>query len=185
MAEPQKDLERIHRYLQNRDEQVLQELLNDYLQLGFSIIYRVVRQREEAEDVLQEALVKVIQGLPNFQGISSFKTWFCKICYHESINRYKKNKSKMTVNIEDLEYELHEKTPLDETIEKRIEKEKIWNCVDELDPRYKTVLMAFYQDEMSIKEIAQIMKLNENTIKTHLSRAKSQLKSKLGNYTFD
>ena len=171
------DFDLIRLYLEKQDEMVLRTLLERYLQLGFAIIYRIVGDKEEAEDILQEALIKVVNGLKTFKMESSFKTWFGKICYHEGINQYKRRKP--LVSLEDVAYELHDSHRVDDEVETEMEKEVIWSCVEELDPKYRTVLLSFYQNELSIKEIAEMMNTNENTIKTHLSRAKSQLKQQL------
>jgi len=173
------DLNLIKLYLDTQDEIALRTLLDKYVQLGFSVIYRIVGNKEDAEDALQEALIKVINGLKNFKMESSFKTWFCKICYHEGINHYQKFKNKQTIDLEDVAYELKDSQSVADDVEQNMEKNHIWGCVDQLDEKYRTVLLAFYQNEFSIKEIAEMMGLNENTIKTHLSRAKDQLKEKL------
>lgn len=179
MSEKEIDFALMRHYLEDGDEIALKTLLDKYAQLGFTIIYRMVLDAEEAEDVLQEAMIKVVKNLEHFKMEASFKTWFCKICYHEGINHYKKAKRHPVTRLDDLDYEPGDKHSLTDEVKDELEREHIWSAVDTLDSKYKMVLMAFYQDELSIKEISDVMNLNENTVKTHLKRAKEQLKDHL------
>lgn len=169
----------IKKYL-SWDEKSLDVLLRKHLQSIFSISYRICLDYDDASDICQNILIKIIKNLKNFQFKSQFKTWYFRIAYNETIN-YLKNK-KININLEKIEnYDLN-KEKIDENLSKKELKKKLTDTINKLPLIERNILLYYYYDELKIKEISYIMQINENTIKTKLKRSKNFLHSNFEKY---
>lgn len=170
------DFKLIKKYL-SWDKQSLDILLTNHLQTIFASCYRVCLDTDNANDITQNVLIKIIKNLDKFSFKSEFKTWYYRISYNESINFLKKNKE--NINIDDLENKLS----FEESAWSKIDKETLKNDIsieiNKLPLIDRNIILYFYYDDLKLKEIAKIMWLNENTVKTKLSRAKKRLKPNL------
>jgi len=157
------------------DEEVFQRLLSPHLQYGFRIIYRLLVHEQDSEDVFQEVLYKVVRGIASFRFSASFRTWFSQICFHEAINFVKKRRGTTVITLEDIEKSPSEDA-VDTSVWKKLEKEVLWDTINTLKPQYRFVLLSFYQEGLSIKEISEMMECSENNAKVLLFRARQVLK---------
>ncbi len=170
------DKQLIKQYLYWNKES-LEELLEKHLQTIFASCYRVCLDESDANDITQNVLIKIIKNLHKFSFKSSFKTWYYRISYNESITYLKKNK--WFTNIEEIEQNLVFEEDKSADIDKEIQKNKITKEINKLPLIERNIILLFYYDELKIKEISRIIWLNENTIKTKLHRTKKKLKSNL------
>lgn len=173
------DRKLIERYL-SWDKESLEKLLGKHIQSIFVSCYRVCLNENDANDITQNVLIKIIKNLDKFSFKSEFKTWYYRISYNESITFIKKNKE--NINIEDVENKLIYEENAWKQIDKKYLKENITIEINKLPLIDRNIILYFYYDDLKIKEIAKIMWLNENTVKTKLSRAKKKLKPNLKNY---
>ena len=132
------------------------------------------RSQAEAEDIVQETFIKVFKYIKGFKGESSLYTWIYRISQNLIKDRFKSQI--YTVPYEDNEVDF--KTP-EEIIINNIDREILKAELDNLNFIYKQVLVLFYFNDLSIKDISQILDEKEGTIKSKLSRGRVMLKEAL------
>lgn len=156
----------------NKDISNITKLINLYGNdiLRMCLIY--VKDYHLAEDITQETFIKVYQKLDTFKNKSNIKTWIISIAINNCKNALKKT-SKEVLPFEDLNLSYNENFLKNETIYLVSEE------VSKLPKKYLEVIMLFYYQELSIKEISYILKIPQATVKTRLKRAKERLKTNL------
>jgi RNA polymerase sigma-70 factor (ECF subfamily) len=158
--------------MHNKDNTTITELMNLYGNdiLRMCILY--VKDYHLAEDITQETFIKVYQKLDTFKNESNIKTWITSIAINNCKNAIKKA-NRETTSIEDLMIVYTENFSKSDTSQLLSEE------VSKLPRKYFEVIMLFYYQELSIKEIAYALKVPQATVKTRLKRAKERLKSTL------
>jgi RNA polymerase sigma-70 factor (ECF subfamily) len=145
----------------------------------YTLTLRIVKNREEAEEVAQDVFVKAYKNLANFKGDSKFSTWIYKITYYASLDVIKRNKRQIKLdsidtlydgdleNVQDAVKYLHEE-----------ERKKVINdALLKLNEDERIILTLFYFEELSIKEISKIVNLSDDNIKVKLFRSRKKLAS--------
>jgi RNA polymerase sigma-70 factor (ECF subfamily) len=137
---------------------------------------QLVKDRDEAEDIAQEAFIKAYKNLKKFNATKSkFSTWLYKIATNLALDHLRKQKH--IVHPEDIELLAETTQPV---ILENERKDAVRRAVDMLEPpEYKEVIEAYYWRGMSYDEIAESMHKPVNTIGTYIRRAKQQLKGEL------
>ncbi len=134
----------------------------------------------EAEDVLQEVFIKVCTNLAKFKFGSKFSTWLFSITYNTCVNAVNKRSKILNREHEFAEFK-HENDLLDEqdtdSIIREISLDRLKEIMNIIDAEDKKILLMKYQDELSIKELAQMLALSEGAVKMRLLRAKEKLRS--------
>jgi RNA polymerase sigma-70 factor (ECF subfamily) len=159
------------------DEWALEKLLEKHLQNIFSACYRVCLDETDANDISQNVLIKIIKNLKKFWFKSEFSTWYYRIAYNESINFLKKKKWHVDIDLVENSIPYHE--DVWKQIDEKILNKQVTAEINKLSLIERNIILYFYYDDLKIKEISEIVDLNENTIKTKLSRAKKKLKYNL------
>jgi RNA polymerase sigma-70 factor (ECF subfamily) len=118
----------------------------------------------------------VLNNIQKFRFEASFKTWISRIAYNQALQFIRKTKSKSTTNLDEMEEIPNDNYDLEESIFKSFEKETIWTAVGKLKDNHKSILLFFYKDQLSIKEICEIQNSSENQVKVSLYRARAELK---------
>lgn len=139
--------------------------------LGVAIRY--IKDKERAEDVLQDAFIKVFKNLKKFKYDGSLEGWIRRIVVNTALDQLRKNK-KQQGNIE-LDDSFIEITSNSFT-EEKLEAESLLRIVQQLPEGYRTVFNLFAIEGYSHKEIAKKLNISENTSKSQYSRAKSVLR---------
>lgn len=157
-------------------------LLKKYKRPVFSLVYRMVRQREEAEELTSEAFFKAFRALPGFDPAQPFSSWIFKIASNLSIDWLRKRKLETSsLDDEDSAWEVQDERP---TAEDALEKKQTMQVVEEaigrLAPDYRAVVLLRHQEERSYEEIADILGVPLGTVKIRLFRAREELKKRLG-----
>jgi len=149
-------------------------LYNQYVDAMFQISLRMLNNRIDAEDILQESFVKAFKNLNQFKYESSFGAWLKRIVINNCINHIKKRKLKW-VDIENVQIDVTEETgesKLNHLPKIELIKEKI----KELPDGFRVVLSLYLLEGYDHKEISQILNISESTSKTQYHRAKNKLK---------
>ncbi len=170
------------RQILSGNSNAFQYLVSKYQGLVVHIVGRVVQQQEELEDICQEVFVKVYQKLNKFRGDSKLSTWIATIAYNTSISHVRKNNKYKDSSYDEtpgLIFDKEETISRIHSYEKQEIKDYLLLLIEELPVHYRTVLTLFHLEEFSYKEIEQITKMPEGTIKSYLSRARSLLKDKI------
>lgn len=134
----------------------------------FSVCLRYAKDRETAEDLLQEGFVRVFNNIEKFRGDGSFEGWVRRIMVNISVENYRKNnKMYPIVNIEQTQIE-DSVIPLNDDLEV----EDLMRLIEQLSPGYKTVFNMYVIEGYSHKEIAEMLNITEGTSKSQLARAR-------------
>ena len=154
-------------------------LIDKYKDMVFTLAIKMVKSREEAEEVSQDAFIKAFKYLPKFKGDSKFSTWLYKIAYNTSLDAIKKkSNSYNNVPIDDITVNYISSV---ETILDGIEREEravvINDCMQQLQEDERAILLFFYFKELSLKEIIEITSMSEANVKVKLHRARKKLLS--------
>lgn len=143
---------------------------------------RYAKDKDDAKDVLHEAFLKVFGNLKNYNGSGSFEGWIRRIMVNTSIDYLRKNKQNYlivsTVYANDKAANMAEEVQEDDLL-LNIDKEEILKAVQDLTPAYRTVFNLYVVEEMTHKEIAELLDISEGTSKSNLSKAKFNLKKNL------
>lgn len=165
------------------DRQAFNQLAAQQQAYVYNLAYRIVGQAEEAADLAQDALVKVWQMLPSFRGDSRFTTWLYRLVVNLGLNRLARLRREQCVPDADalpvpgdqLSWAANPEDIHDENERRAF----IWAQVDALPEKYRVVITLYYQQECSYLEMAEILQLPINTVKTHLARARQMLAERL------
>lgn len=171
------------------DKNSFNDLVESYKRLVSHIVYTNVKNQNDRDDLSQEIFLKIYLNLSTFKFKCKLSTWIGKIAYNSCINYSNKKKLLINDNIEyirvidetsdDLKKIKSDDNHLDPYL-RNIEIRKIINQkIQELPIKYQTVLTLFHIDELSYKEISEILDLHINNIKVILSRARKMLKDKI------
>jgi RNA polymerase sigma-70 factor (ECF subfamily) len=152
-------------------------LVDRYKNLVFTLSLKMLKTREEAEEVSQDAFIKVYKSLPKFKSESKFSTWLYKITYNTCLDRLRsKKRNTQIVCVDDFgEKEVISLINVLDTIEERECKQMIQNCLNLLPGEDSFLLTLYYFQENSLKEISKIMGINENNLKIKLFRSRIKL----------
>ena len=138
---------------------------------------RMLKHREEAEEVAQDTFIKVFKSLHKFKGDSKFSTWIYKVAYNTCLDNIKKNKKRINdVAIDEFTY--NKLDSIDNALDNIINKERsqlIKNCINQLPEDSSALLTLFYFEELSLDEISKIINVEANTVKVKLFRARKKL----------
>jgi RNA polymerase sigma factor (sigma-70 family) len=159
------------------DTNVFGVLVDRYKEMIFTLALKMIKNREEAEEVSQDTFIKVFNSLNKFKGDSKFSTWIYKIAYNTCLDRLKKNKKEEnTISID--EFSDHLVKTLDNALSALEEKERkqtIQNCLNLLSREESFLLTLYYFDDQNLDEIAKIMDINSNNVKVKLFRSRKKL----------
>lgn len=161
----------------NGDTNAFTVLVDRYKDLVYTLSMRMMKNREEAEEVSQDTFIKAYKSLNRFKGDSKFSTWIYRVAYNTCLDRLKKNKRQQyTVAID--EYTEHQVKTLDNALDKIEEQEKqqaIKNCLEMLPSEDSFILTLYYFEELSLDEISKITSLKPNNVKVKLFRSRKKL----------
>lgn len=152
-------------------------LVNRYKDMIYTLALKMIKNREEAEEVAQDTFIKIFNSLSKFKGDSKFSTWIYKIAYNTCLDRLKKNK-KEEQNISIDEFSSHLIKTMDNALsalEDKERKQTIQNCLNLLPSEENFLLTLFYFEDQNLEEIGKIMSINANNVKVKLFRSRQKL----------
>ena len=169
------------------DESAYKQLLENYRGAIYNLIYRMVHNREETEDLVQEAFMKAFKALPTFNEEYAFSTWLYKIAVNNCIDHMRKKRLKtfsLNKPLQSKDGELDREFPdtsmsPDKDILSDEKSRLIEAAIQELPENYKTAIILRHAEEKSYEEIAQILDIPLGTVKARIFRAREMLKKKL------
>ena len=151
-------------------ERLLKEYGNHVLRLAYSYLHNI----QDAEDILQETLIRYLQNAPVFRSSEHEKAWLLRVAANLSKNRIDYNWIRET---DELDEKLQE--------EEREDLAFVWEAVRKLPENYREVIHLYYYEGYSTKEIAKILQSRESTVRSNLKRGREKLKAILkGAYDF-
>ena len=165
------DRELVKRCLKG-EQKAFEALVDKYQKTVFNIVYRLIHNFDESEDLTQKVFIKIYENLDTFNIRYKFFSWMYRIAVNESLNHLKTKKRLTPLEDENI---AAGKRP-DETYNGMEISERIQKALDQLKPDYKTVIILKHFQNCSYHEIAKIVDIPEKTVKSRLFTARQLLK---------
>nr|MBK5236240.1 sigma-70 family RNA polymerase sigma factor [Clostridium sp.] len=160
----------------------IERLINCYGDDVLRVAYLYVKDMHKAEDIFQEVFIKIFKKYDSFKGNSSEKTWIMKITVNVCKDYFKSFWIKRVLLNSDRDEEReiyneeYDAQSLDDNIIKAIESRELLHQVMNLTNKYKEVIILYYYEEFNTREISEMLKLPEGTVRTRLFRGRELLK---------
>jgi RNA polymerase sigma-70 factor (ECF subfamily) len=151
----------------------------------YGLVLRLVENREDARDILQETMIKALTSINRYEGTYPFTSWLFRIATNKALDFLRRRKLEFRI----FEYEgaadggagagvgVADPGPLpDVAVYDRLDRAVVERCLDRLAPRYRTVLHLRYRDDLAYKEIARVLSIPIGTVKILLHRGHAELK---------
>ena len=169
--------EEIIKRCMDHDEIAQYELYQLYHKAMYNTALRIVGDREEAEDVLQEAFISAFNNIHSYRGDATFGAWLKRITVNKALTviRKKEREAVMLADVDQAD-QVEEST-----VESDYSVAEVKEAIMKLPTGFRTVLTLYLLEGYDHKEISQIMEIAESTSKTQYKRAKEKLKSELMN----
>lgn len=167
-------------YIENTlkgDSRAFASLVEKYKDFVFTIVIRIVKVREEAEEVAQDTFIKAYESLASYRGEAKFSSWLYSIAYRKALDALRKNKKyKASELIEDItEGDVETIDNALHYLEDQERKQAIQDCILKLPEPDAAIITFYYFEELSVREIAEVTKLTEDNIKVKLHRSRKKL----------
>lgn len=160
--------------------ELFEELIETHAVSLIQVAYSYVKNKQMAEDIVQDVFIKAFEKKEQFRGDSSYKTYLYKMTINRSYDYLRSWSYRNHLLTNKFSSLLGIQKSMDEFVILEDEKASIGNAVLALNPKYREVIMLYYFKDLKIDEIAIILDCSVNTVKTRLSRARSMLKERLG-----
>jgi len=181
---------RLIRRLKERDEAAFRELVETYSGRVFNMTFRMLGNREEAEDVSQEVFITVFKSIDSFRGDAKFSTWLYRVTANHCKNRIKYLARRHDRNKAEFDERLERDQAAGSTGPQTVARPDqqlsnaetghlVHRLIGELDEDHRVLIILRDIEELSYEEIGQITELNEGTVKSRLHRARLALRKKL------
>ena len=169
------------------DERAFGELVTRYESKVYSLAMKMLRNPEDAEDVLQETFLRAYRGIKSFQGNSTFSTWIYRITANSALMRLRKKQLPM-VSIEDSEDREAPISiadwapgPVEQLLNKETQK-VMEEAIEALPAEFRQVFILRDVEEMSNSEVAEVLDLSVAAVKSRLHRARLKVRNRLAQY---
>lgn len=163
------------------DSAAFTELMNLYYNSLFSLAHRMLKNRQECEDVIQETFIRVLMHIDKYDASKKFTTWIHQITKNLCLDLIRRKKARPQQLLADDQAfnnpQSARRSPEEECLE-REQAEEFRRLLAGLRVKDREILYNRYMNDLSLTEISQLTKLPEGTIKSRLSRARQQLKKK-------
>jgi RNA polymerase sigma factor (sigma-70 family) len=165
-----------------QDRRAQEELFKLFYGKMLGVCMRYARDRDSAEEMLQEGFIKIFDKLEAFDYKGSFEGWMRRIVANTAIDQIRKSKKDPILTDNDEDFKLGGENPIieKEEIESlEIRAELAVEAIQDLSPAYRAVFNLYVMEEYTHKEIAEILGISEGTSKSNLAKAKANLKKAL------
>jgi RNA polymerase sigma-70 factor, ECF subfamily len=181
---------RLVRRLKDRDEKAFREMVDEYRDRVFSLTYRMLGSRAEAEDLAQEVFITIFKSIDSFRGDSKLSTWLYRVTANHCKNRIKylarrhdRDRTELTERVEagggaSLAVPRAAPRP-DAQLEGAQMEQILQQAIAELDEDQRILVILRDVEDLSYEEICAITELPDGTVKSRLHRARMALRKKL------
>ena len=170
------DEELVHKIVANNDSMLFGILYDRFSERVYNKCLGFARDSDEAQDLTQDVFLKLFVKLASSKGNSKFSTWLYSFTYNHCVNYVNRNTAKKmekkAVSSDEIKDEIDE---VEDASLMSLKAEKLKKALDLVSPNDKMLLLMKYQDNNSIKEIAEVLNLGESAVKMRLKRAKEKL----------
>lgn len=168
---------------QSGNKQAFNQLVNKYRDRIYAVIYRMLRNQDDALDISQEVFVRAYRSLNKFRGDSSVYTWLYRIAVNLSINYINRNKHRKSQAIDNVSFKL---SADNESPQKKIEVDELSQAIEQavlkLPDKQRAVFVMRYYENMQHNEIAEILGNSVGSVKANYHHALQKLKVELKDF---
>ncbi|MGJ8745829.1 RNA polymerase sigma factor [Polaribacter sp.] len=154
-------------------------LYDRFSKVVYNKCYGFSKSKEEAEDLTHDVFIKLFVKLRTFKGNSKFSTWLYSFTYNFCVNYVQRNvhkkREKITVVTDQIKDTADDLDEIDDSTLFQLKSEKLAKALDLMEPADKMILLMKYQDDLSIKEIKEVLEVGESAIKMRIKRAKAKV----------
>ncbi|MGQ9465094.1 MAG: RNA polymerase sigma factor [bacterium] len=169
--------EKLIMMVKNGECEAFAPLIERYRMSIYRLVYQMVYNRDDTEDLVQEIFIKAYHGIRSFKSGYKFLPWLSRIAVNHTLNFIKKEKK---VNIQPLEwvqdYADNKGDPVEIAKEKML-KEKIAKAMAQLPQKYRVILVLRVEEQLSYEEISQTLDIPVGTVMSRLARAREHLRN--------
>jgi len=170
------DEELVHRIVTNNNTMLFGILYDRFSERVYNKCLGFARDSDEAQDLTQDVFLKLFVKLASFKGNSKFSTWLYSFTYNHCVNYVNRNTAKKmekkAVSSDEIKDEIDE---IEDASLMTLKAAKLKKALELISPNDKMLLLMKYQDNTSIKDIADVLNLGESAVKMRLKRAKEKL----------
>lgn len=152
------------------DRKLIEDFIKNNINSAYRFAFTYTKNQQDAEDVVSESVIKAIKASGNLKDSSKVKTWFFRIVSNTAINYINRNKKVIPFD----------EISTDESYLDSYNFSSINDVIEKLPKEYLEVITLRYFEDMKLKEISEVIGVNENTVKTRLYRALKILKKEVG-----
>lgn len=160
----------------NEKQELLCRFIREHQKDMYRFAYSYIKNREDAMDIVQESVTKALEAADSLKNPASIKSWLFRIIINEANGMFRKNKKYALTG--EWEADMAEAEYSDD-ITVYVDRQNVLKNVFDLEDKYRMVIVLRYYEEFKINEIARILGINENTVKTRLYKALNILKKAL------
>ncbi len=175
MVSPEEEAQWIAR-CQSGDASAFKSLVEKYERRAFWVAYHMVGQAEDAQDIVQEAFIRVYRAIPRFRLGKRFYTWFYQIVVHLAIDCLRKRREKNDIDVEAAEAMEASQADPAERLLRTESSEEVQELLEKLSSRERAILVLRDIEGFSAKEIAEIIHTNHATVRWWLFLARKQFR---------
>ncbi|WP_097014603.1 sigma-70 family RNA polymerase sigma factor [Anaerocolumna aminovalerica] len=153
-----------------RTNRIVSDLMQKYADSVLRMCYLYLKDYHLAEDVTQETFIRVMKNYDKFRRESSIKTWIMQIAINLCKNQMKTwwYKRQNFDDVPEIAY--------DPCYDGFMDRQELFDKINKLSPKYKEIILLYFYQELSVSEIAEVLKLKGSAVKVRLFRAREQLK---------
>jgi RNA polymerase sigma-70 factor (ECF subfamily) len=183
MVEHQQDNIYISKVLDG-DRNAFAYLVDKYKTMVYSLALRLVKDREEAEEISQDSFIKAYQSLASFKGKAKFSSWLYRIVYNTAISRLRQQPAgRVSLDESNIADSLYMESKENyNTLSAGERKKYLEKALDSLEADEKMLVILYYYEERELDEIAEITQLTKTNTKVKLFRARKKMLSVLKIY---
>lgn len=164
---------------QQGEREAFELLFKQYHSKAKQTAYLITRRKELAEDAVQEAFIQCYRQLGSLRNRELFHVWFYRLLLRVSIRLMKKEKKKGLVFSNDIELLPDQKENAYEAVNYKEIYQKLYEALETLPDSHRAVIILHYFNELSIKEISDVLSCRQGTVKSRLHNARKKLSEKL------
>ena len=171
---------------QDGDINAYNELVHRYKDRLLNFVFRYFNNREQAEDVVQDTMIKLYTHASYYKNIAKFSTWIYTIAKNNALTELRKNKRKQTVSLwtnegKPIDIEMKDEL-LEQTVYNKMAVEELNKYLDEIPENFRIAVVLRDFQELSYEEISKILEIPIGTIKSRINRGRIQLSEKMKHF---